>query len=114
MSAADLRFGAFLTSVSCKASIASREKYGVLIAQQIIGVNLGAQYKLNALKIAGSEVKLLIELAAGLDQQRRLAGLKLVQRGAEQLCLALGDIEVFDYRKLPVSQFRRKRRAECA
>ncbi len=86
----------------------------MLVAEQIVGVNLGAEHKLNALQIARAEIKLLVQLAAALDQQCGLARLELVQRGAEELGLGLGNFERIDNGELAVGNLRSDRRAQRA
>ena len=86
----------------------------MLVAQEIVGMNLGAEYKLDAREVARAEIKLLIELAAGLDQQGRLAGFELGERVAEELGLGLGDIERINYGELAVGNLGSDGGAECA
>ena len=39
-------------------------EHSVLVAEQIIGVNLGAEHELNTRQVARTEIKLLVQLAA--------------------------------------------------
>ena len=77
-------------------------------------MNLGAEDEFYAGQIARAEVELLVELAAALDQEGGLAGLELVERGAEELGLGLGDLEGLDDGDLAVSDLRGDGRAERA
>src|ERR1700733_8864716 len=75
---------------------------GVLVAEQIVGVNLGAEHKLDTVEVARAEIELLVELAAGLNQQSGLAGLELVESSTEEFGLRLCDFERIDDSELAV------------
>src|SRR6266702_2728998 len=87
---------------------------GMLVAEEIVGMNLGAEHKLDAREIARAEIKLLVELAAGLDQQGGLASFELGDRVAEELGFRLGDVERLDHRQLTIGNLGGNRRTERA
>ena len=87
---------------------------GVLVAEQVVGVDLGGEHQFDAGQVARAEVELLVELTAGFDQQGSLASLELVERGAVELGLGLGDLEGVDDGELAVSDLRGDCGAECA
>src|ERR1700761_5916538 len=84
----------------------------MLVAEQIVRVNLGAENQFHALEIARAEIKLLIELAAALNQKSCLAGFELVQRGAVEFGLRLGNVKRVDNGKLAIVDLRGDRGAE--
>jgi len=84
----------------------------MFVAQQVVGMHLGAEHKLDARQVARSQIELLAELLAGLNQQRRLSGIELCDRRAEELGLGLGNLERLDHRQLAVRDLRRDGRAQ--
>src|SRR5690242_21171723 len=77
-------------------------------------MNFGAEHKLNARQVTRTEVELLAKLAAALDQQRRLTGLKLIERFAIQLRLRLGHLKRIDDGKLAIRNLGGNGRAKRA
>ena len=85
----------------------------MLIAEQVVGMNLGAEDEFNAGQIARTEVELLVELAAALNQEGGLASLEFVERGAEELGLGLGNLEGLDNCDFAISDLRGDSRRTC-
>src|SRR5271154_4744865 len=86
----------------------------MLVAEQIVGVDLRAENEFNTGQIARAEIELLVELAAAFNQEGGLASLELVERGAEELGLGLSDFKGVDDGELAVGDLRSDGRAERA